>query len=171
MQQFQHQHCPQCKYLTSSNHLPYHQLYKHHQQQCVCGEEVTPSLQHEHYRQCVKRLVCCRFCHESHLYDGSDNERTASFQQDPVDRFEGLSKHESICANKTVKCSLCQKYIMVRYIIQHSVFEHQLEGMLILIEISIIVVPDHFVYCDFCGFRQNCLFSLCLVRGIIVLEL
>lgn len=103
-----------------------HILYEHTPRTCLCGQAIHPVNQATHYlTECPKRPVYCRFCHESHLRDSSDYEHLRDFQQDPVDRFEGLTKHESVCANKTYTCALCQEYVMARYLTQHYYLNHQ----------------------------------------------
>lgn len=161
--QSDHQHCPECGFVTSHDHMAYHTIYSHTPRQCTCGEFVCQADQAAHYLQtCPKRAVCCRFCHESHSRDCSNYEQLRTFQQDPVDRFEGLTLHESVCANKTTECSICHEYVMNRYLIQHYQIQHHKPGMSCCKEF-IIVVDNCYVVCDICGFRQNCVMSMCLV--------
>lgn len=72
------------------------------------------------------RWVVCRFCGERHQFSGRSDGRLKQFQQDPVDRFEGLSLHESYCANKTMQCALCSEFVMCRYLISHYVEKHHM---------------------------------------------
>ena len=45
-----------------------------------------------------------------------------------MDRFEGLSKHESVCANKTVACLKCGEHVMSRFLQSHYQQRHGLPG-------------------------------------------
>lgn len=123
---------------------------------------ICPVDQAKHYLSCSQRRTVCRFCHENHLF----YQPIPGFQQDPVDRFEGLSIHESICANKTVECSICHSYIMLRYLIQHTHLDHQQSRSSSLSSFLFIEVPNHYITCAFCGFRQNLLVSSCLVLSL-----
>ena len=123
----QHIHCPQCQHVTSENHLTFHRSICHDAQTCLCGSSFPLSSLSNHCRfKCLTRILRCRYCGERHRFDGQGDTRVNGFQQDPVDRFNGLSLHESICANKTVSCRFCEEYVMCRFLAEHYLSHHHI---------------------------------------------
>ncbi len=84
------------------------------------------------------------------------------FKQDPVDRFNGLSLHESICANKTVTCRYCGEYVMCRFLSEHYLTHHHIARKDDLIQ-SPVVNDSRSVLCEVCGYRQQSVTDFCLV--------
>lgn len=80
--------------------------------------------------ECRYRMITCRYCGEPHVFHLTSRGEYGLEEQDPVDRFLGLSVHESRCGNRTVDCRMCGEQVMVRYLSDHYLMNHKAKSRL-----------------------------------------
>eukprot|EP00249_Psilotum_nudum_P024794 c29295_g1_i1 orf=182-2299(-) len=135
-----HVHCSKCGQAFGQEELAKHMKVYHDPQTCKCGAilEKEEMVSHQAMK-CSLRMIMCRFC--------GDLVQAGDEVQDPRDRLQGLTEHESICGSRTSPCDSCGRSVMLKEMDLHIAAAHssqiQLGGRALEVSPMSVDLPRH----------------------------